>query len=96
MISCIWNKVKENDTFLFCHNKKTDDLTKNVTFLLRINVQNAQKYVSKTVKNVKNNEKNYTIMTTDENIWNKMKINANKNTERKVLWTTQEDLTRLY
>ena len=67
--------MKENDTFLFCHNKKTDDLTKNVTFLLRINVQNAQKYVSKTVKNVKNNEKvltenekNYTIMTTDENI----------------------------
>jgi len=49
--------VKENDTFLFCYNKKTEDLTENVTFLLGINVQNAQKYVSKTVKNVKNNEK---------------------------------------
>lgn len=67
--------MKENDTFLFCYNKKTEDLTENVTFLLGINVQNAQKYVSKTVKNVKNNEKvltenekNYTIMTTDENI----------------------------
>ena len=60
--------MKENDTFLFCYNKKTEDLTENVTFLLGINVQNTQKNVSKTVKSVKNNEKNYTIMATDENI----------------------------
>ena len=55
--------MKENDTFLFCYNKKTEDLTENVTFLLGINVQNAQKYVSKTVKNVKNNEK---VLTENE------------------------------
>lgn len=43
--------------FYSCHKERKDKVTKNVTFLLRINVQNAQKNASKTVKNVKNNEK---------------------------------------
>ena len=42
---------------LFCHNKKTEDLTKNVTFLSQEIIQYAQKNNFKTVQNVKNNEK---------------------------------------
>lgn len=54
--------------FYSCHKERKDKVTENVTFLLGINVQNAQKNAFKTVKNVKNNGKSYTIMTTDENI----------------------------
>jgi hypothetical protein len=43
--------------FYSCHKERKDKVTENVTFLLGINVQNAQKNASKTVKNVKNNEK---------------------------------------
>lgn len=40
--------------FYSCHKERKDKVTENVTFLSGINVQNAQKNASKTVKNVKN------------------------------------------
>ena len=81
MISCIWNKVKENDTFLFCHNKKTDDLTKNVTFLLGINVQNAQKKFPKlwkTWKIMKSIDRKWKELYNYGNRWKHLKQNENK------------------
>ena len=71
--------------FYSCHKERKDKVTENVTFLLGINVQNAQKNASKTVKNVKNNEKYWRKMKRVIQLWQQMKtfetkwkINANK------------------